>query len=78
MVTTAMPSWLKHLPLRTAVALTKAWNICFTKVKYNGYASHLHILDNKCSEDMKKAFRKNNVDFQLIPPHVHLRNAAER
>ena len=50
----------------------------FTKVKYNGYASHMHILDNECSEDMKKEFRKNNVDFQLVPPHVHRRNAAER
>ena len=27
---------------------------------------------------MKKAFRKNNVDFQLVPPHVHRRNAAKR
>ena len=27
---------------------------------------------------MNKAFRKNNLDFQLVPPHVHRRNAAER
>ena len=62
----------------TAGALTKAWNTCFTKVKYNVYASHLHILDNECSEDMKQAFQKNNVDFQLVPPHAHRRNAVER
>ena len=49
---------VEALPNRTAGALTKAWYTCFTKVKYNGYAFHLHILDNKCSEDTKKAFRK--------------------
>ena len=27
---------------------------------------------------MKKAFRKNDVDFQLVPPHVYRLNAAER
>ena len=27
---------------------------------------------------MKKAFHKNNVDFQLVPLHVHRHNAAER
>ena len=69
---------VEALPNRTAGALTKAWNTCFTKVKYHGYASYLHILDNECSEDTKKAFCKNNVDFQLVPPHVHCRNAAER
>ena len=26
---------------------------------------------------MKRAFRKNNVDFQLVPPHVHRRNASK-
>ena len=33
-------------------------------------ASHLHILDKEYSEDMKKAFRKNNVDFQLVPIYL--------
>ena len=67
---------VEALPNRTDGALTKASNTCFTKVKY--HASNLHILDNECSKDMKKAFRKNNLDFQLVPPHVHRRNAAER
>ena len=27
---------------------------------------------------MQKSFRKYNVDFQLVPPYTHHRNAAER
>ena len=27
---------------------------------------------------MKHAFEKHNIDFQLVPPHQHRRNAAER
>ena len=38
----------------------------------------MHILDNECSEDMKTTFRENDVIFQLVPPYVHRRNAAER
>ena len=49
---------VEALPTCTAGSLTKAWTTCFNKVQYHGYASHLHILDNECSEDMKKAFRK--------------------
>ena len=69
---------VEALPNRTSGDLTKSWTTCFTKLQYHGYASHLHILENECSENMKKAFCKNNVDFQLVPPHVHRRNAAER
>ena len=69
---------VEALPNCTSGALTKAWNTCFTKVQYHEYASNLHILDKECSKDMKKEFRKNDVDFQLVPPHVYRRNAAER
>jgi hypothetical protein len=38
----------------------------------------LHVLDNECSNDMKKASQKANVEFQLVPRHTHRRNAAGR
>jgi hypothetical protein len=37
-----------------------------------------HILDNECSAELKKAFKKHNVNFQLVPPHTHRANTAER
>ena len=30
------------------------------------------------SEDLKKYFEDSDIQFQLVPPHMHQRNAAER
>ena len=36
------------------------------------------MLDNETSGKLKKRFNKYNVSFELTPPHMHHRNAAER
>jgi hypothetical protein len=38
----------------------------------------LYILDNEASAEFKKSLKKYGVEYQLVPPHVHRRNAAER
>ena len=38
----------------------------------------LHIMDNEVSEDLKQYFEDSDLQFQLVPPHMHQRNAAER
>ena len=63
---------------RQAAELTASWKTLFLKLQANGHAPELHILNNECSEELCKAFQKYQVTFQLGPPHVHLRNAAER
>jgi hypothetical protein len=63
---------------RQASELNDAWTKAHSRLKLNGYAPELHILDNECSDTLKKAFTKNNVAFQRVPPSVHRRNAAER
>ena len=35
-------------------------------------------MDNEISNDLRKAFKKYQLEFQLVPPHVHRRNVAER
>ena len=35
-------------------------------------------MDDEASADMKKAMTKYDINYQLAPPHMHLRNAAER
>ena len=47
-------------------------------MKKHGEAPNIHILDNECSNEMKSAFNEAEVKYQLVPPHVHRRNAAER
>ena len=36
------------------------------------------MLDNEVSFKFKSALRKRNINYQLVPPHVHRRNAAKR
>ena len=62
---------------RQAEELAASWKTLFLKLQTNGHAPELHILDNECSEELRKAFTKYQVTFQLVPLHVHLRNAAE-
>ena len=38
----------------------------------------MFILDNECSTDIKNAIKNYNANFQLVPPHQHRRNAAEK
>eukprot|EP00804_Cyclotella_cryptica_P007750 CCRYP_001365-RA/>CCRYP_001365-RA protein AED:0.30 eAED:0.30 QI:0/0/0/1/1/1/2/0/421 len=38
----------------------------------------VHILDNEASLAFRQAITANSCTFQLVPPHVHHRNAAER
>jgi hypothetical protein len=68
----------KLLKIRQAMDITTAWTKLHNKLRDNGFSPTLHILDNECSNVMKQAFAKHSVNFQLVPPHVHRRNAAER
>ena len=68
----------KPLKTRQASELTTARTSLHDQLQSNGYAPELHILDNECSDELKKAFKKYSVGFQRVPPHVHQRNAAER
>ena len=43
-----------------------------------GLQPKLYILDNECPEVLKIFMNKVNEEFQLVPPHIHRRNASER
>ena len=36
------------------------------------------VLDNEISNDLKQSFKINQTNYQLVPPHSHLQNLAER
>ena len=55
-----------------------AWQTAYDILKAHGEATNIHILDNKCSRDMKKIFKEIQVEYQLVPPNIHQCNAAER
>ena len=37
----------------------------------------INIMDNEMSKDIKKYFEDSDIQFQLVPPHIHRINAAE-
>ncbi len=47
-------------------------------LKSSGQSVDIHILDNKASAAYRAAITANGCTYQLVPPHVHRRNAAER
>lgn len=63
---------------RTSEAITATYIKMFQYLKHQGYTPKAHWLDNEAPEGIKAFDALNNVHFQLVPPHIHRRNAAER
>ena len=66
---------MKH---RSAEEMIRAYLVLVTCLRNTGVTPKMHILDNKCSEEFKAQNRKNKMTFQLVPPHDHRRNIAEK
>ena len=46
------------------------------QIKYRNIMSDLHILENEVITEYKRIIKSGwVVGYQLIPPHIHLRNA---
>ena len=43
-----------------------------------GSRPRTHWIDNEASTALKKFDTNNHVEYQLVPPHMHHRNSAER
>ena len=48
------------------------------KYESKGLKVDLHVLDNEVSAAYRKAITDHKVTYQLVPPHIHRRNIAER
>ncbi len=63
---------------RTSGEMIRAYQALIDQLKSAGITPNRHILNNKCSANFKQAIRNNNMTYQLIPPHDHRRNMAEK
>jgi hypothetical protein len=54
----------KPTKTRQASELTNAWTTLHSRLQSNSYAPELHIIDNECSDKLKKVFKKYDVAFQ--------------
>ena len=41
------------------------------KLGKKGLTPRLHIMDNEVSEDLRKYFKDSDIQYQLVPPHMH-------
>lgn len=63
---------------RQAKTLTNAWEQLQKKLTKHGHETKHYIMDNEISGELKSALQKYNMTYELTPPHMHRRNAAER
>ena len=63
---------------RTGPCILGAFKVIHARLLAAGLRPQLHRLDNECSAALKKFLRDEDIDFQLVPPRLHRRNAAER
>jgi hypothetical protein len=63
---------------RTAAKLKRAYSTIAELLKSCGLHPKLQILDNEASKLLVDYITGQGINYQLAPPHVHRRNAAER
>jgi hypothetical protein len=69
---------VEPLKNRSEAEQLKAYTTLLTRAS-KGSALSLHWMDNEASAGLKDLLRTQfNLKYQLVPPHIHRRNAAER
>jgi hypothetical protein len=73
-------NYVKVIPIksRSASEWVKAYDTIHQELTVKGFKPKLQTLDNEASAALKTFFTANDVEYQLVPPHCHRRNAAER
>jgi hypothetical protein len=56
----------------------RAFNLLHTHLVDRGFLPKHQRLDNEASAGFKSNLCQKGIDFQLVPPHNHRRNATER
>jgi hypothetical protein len=73
-------NYVKVIPMksRSASEWVKAYDSVRQELTVEGFKPKLQTLDNEASATLKNFFTANDIAYQLVPPHCHRRNAAER
>jgi hypothetical protein len=61
---------------RSASEWVKAYDSVHQELTIKGFTPKLQNLDNEASSALKNYFTINDIDYHLVPPHCHRRNAA--
>jgi hypothetical protein len=73
-------NYVKVFPMKSRSALewVKAYDSIHQELTVKGFKPKLQTLDNEASTALKNYFTVNNIAYQLVRPHCHRLNAAER
>ena len=69
---------IRAMPSCTDASIMTAFTEVITTIKTGGYCLALNVMDNECSVAVEKYIRSEKINIQLVPPHNHRANAAER
>jgi hypothetical protein len=69
---------VEAIKTRTAGEMIQAYQVLVECLCSAGVNPKMHILDNECSAKFKEQIKLNNMKYQLIPPHKHRQNIAEK
>ena len=69
---------VRPLRSRTGTAIVAAYDSIHAHLCARGLTPELQRLDNETSVSLQLSMQTKKVNFQLVPPHNHRRNAAER
>jgi hypothetical protein len=58
----------KPVKTRQASELTQAWTALHSRLQSNGYAPNLYILDNECSDELKKSVQERRHRLPMRSP----------
>jgi hypothetical protein len=73
-------NYVKVIPMKShsASEWVKAYDHIHQELTAKSFKPKLQTLNNEASAALKHFFTANDVKYQLVPPHCHHRNAAER
>jgi hypothetical protein len=73
-------NYIKVVPMKSRSALewVKAYDSIHQELTVKGFKPKLQTLNNEASTALKNLFTVNDIAYQLVPPHCHRRNSAER
>ena len=63
---------------RTSSEMIKTYQALVDRLHSCGIKPKRRILDNEASIEFKKCIQENGMTYQLVPPHDHRRNIAEK
>ena len=66
------------MPRRTGLCILHAYKVVHARLVAAGLRPKLQRLDNEASAILKDFMAEEGIDYQLVPPGSHRRNAAER